>query len=133
MERLRTEPRCIVVLEAPHRIADLAQALAVLEERPVTLARELTKQFEQITTLPAHQAAAWLQEDLQRCRGEFVVVLHPVASSNDAEAGLRVLDRLLQELPLKSAVRLAADITGVPRNQLYEAALQRKNAPKQEG
>jgi len=44
-----------------------------------------------------------------------------------------VLDRLLQELPLKSAVRLAADITGVPRNQLYEAALQRKNAPEQEG
>jgi len=133
VEMLRTEPRCIVVLEAPHRIADLAQALAVLEERPVTLARELTKQFEQITTLPAHQAAAWLQEDPQRCRGEFVVVLHPVASSNDAEAGLRVLDRLLQELPLKSAVRLAADITGVPRNQLYEAALQRKNAPEQEG
>ncbi len=62
-----------------------------------------------------------------------MVVLHPVASSNDAEAGLRVLDRLLQELPLKSAVRLAADITGVPRNQLYEAALQRKNAPEQEG
>ncbi|MDQ1260062.1 MAG: rRNA (cytidine1402-2-O)-methyltransferase, partial [Pseudomonadota bacterium] len=132
VDMLRGEPRCTVLLEAPHRIADLAQALAVLEDRPLTLARELTKQFEQITTLPASEVASWLQQDAQRCRGEFVVVLHPVATTSDSDAGLRVLDRLLQELPLKSAVRLAADITGVPRNQLYDAALQRKNAPQHE-
>ena len=127
---LRNETRCTVLLEAPHRIADLAQALSVMEDRPMTLARELTKQFEQITTLPAREAATWLQQDAQRCRGEFVVVLHPVVATSDSDAGLRVLDRLLQELPLKSAVRLAADITGVSRNQLYDAALQRKNTPQ---
>jgi len=123
VQRLQAEPRCCVLLEAPHRIAALAATLAALGERPVTLARELTKQFEQITTLPAAALAGWLQQDPLRCRGEFVVVLHPVAASADQAQGLDVLQRLLQELPLKSAVRLAADITGVPRNQLYEAAL----------
>lgn len=123
VQRLQAEPRCCVLLEAPHRIAALAATLAALGERPVTLARELTKQFEQITTLPAAALAGWLQQDPLRCRGEFVVVLHPVATSADQAQGLDVLQRLLQELPLKSAVRLAADITGVPRNQLYEAAL----------
>ncbi len=123
VQRLQAEPRCCVLLEAPHRIAALAATLAALGERPVTLARELTKQFEQITTLPAAALAGWLQQDPLRCRGEFVVVLHPVATSADQAQGLDVLQRLLEELPLKSAVRLAADITGVPRNQLYEAAL----------
>ena len=52
-QQLAHEPRCVVLLEAPHRIGELAQALAVLGERPVTLARELTKQFEEVTTLPA--------------------------------------------------------------------------------
>ncbi len=123
VQRLQAESRCCVLLEAPHRIAALAATLAALGERPVTLARELTKQFEQITTLPAAALAGWLQQDPLRCRGEFVVVLHPVAASADTAQGLDVLQRLLQELPLKSAVRLAADITGAPRNQLYEAAL----------
>jgi 16S rRNA (cytidine1402-2'-O)-methyltransferase len=52
VQQLASEPRCVVLLEAPHRIHELAQALAVLGDRPVTLARELTKQFEEITTHP---------------------------------------------------------------------------------
>ncbi len=126
VQRLQAEPRCCVLLEAPHRIAALASTLAALGDRPVTLARELTKQFEQITTLPAAQLAAWLAQDPQRSRGEFVVVLHPAAARADTAQGLDVLQRLLQELPLKSAVRVAADLTGAPRNQLYEAALAMK-------
>lgn len=126
VQRLQAEPRCCVLLEAPHRIAALASSLSTLGDRPVTLARELTKQFEQITTLPAAQLAVWLAQDPQRSRGEFVVVLHPAAARADTAQGLDVLQRLLQELPLKSAVRVAADLTGAPRNQLYEAALAMK-------
>ena len=117
------EPRCVVLLEAPHRIADLAKALSVLGDRLVTLARELSKQFEEITTLPAHALAEWLAAAPQRSRGEFVVVLHPTPVSEDNSESVRVLRLLLQELPLKTAVRLAADITGAPRNGLYELAL----------
>lgn len=123
VEQLRQEARCCVLLEAPHRITALAEALAALAERPITLAREITKQFEQITTLPAKELGPWLHADAQRCRGEFVVVLHPVEQVADHASALRVLERLLQDLPVKSAVRAAADITGAPRNELYDAAL----------
>lgn len=127
VQALAAETRTVVLLEAPHRIEALAAALAPLGERLVTLGRELSKQFEQITTRPAQELADWLATDAQRSRGEFVVVLHPQAAGGDSgEASLRVLDLLLAELPLKSAVRLAAEITGAPRNSLYDAALQRK-------
>ena len=54
-------------------------------------------------------------------------MLHPAhAAANNGEA-VRVLNLLLAELPLKSAVRLAAEITGEPRNALYERALALKN------
>lgn len=123
VQRLAAEPRCVVLLEAPHRIADLAQALAVLGERPVTLAREISKQFEEVSTQPAQQLLAWLQGDAQRAKGEFVVLLHPVAVVEETGQSQRVLELLLPELPLKTAVRLAAQITGAPRNALYERAL----------
>ena len=127
VQRLAREPRCVVMLEAPHRIQELAQALAVLGARAVTLAREITKQFEEITTHPAEALPAWLAGSPQRIRGEFVVLLHPAPLPVDNEENaetLRVLQLLLAaDLPLKSAVRLAADITGAPRNALYDRAL----------
>ena len=127
VQQLAAEPRAVVLLEAPHRIEALAAALAPLGERPVTVGRELTKQFEQISTLPADQLTAWLAADPQRSRGEFVLVLHPQAGSDDTDGDeQRVLALLLAELPLKSAVRLAAEITGASRNTLYESALQMK-------
>jgi 16S rRNA (cytidine1402-2'-O)-methyltransferase len=122
LQVLAGEPRAVVLLEAPHRIKPLAQALAVLGPRPVTLARELTKQFEQVVTLPAEGLGAWLAADPQRERGEFVLVVHPAPQAPQAGEPLRVLGLLLQELPVKTAVKLAAQITGAPRNELYEQA-----------
>jgi 16S rRNA (cytidine1402-2'-O)-methyltransferase len=120
---LAAEPRAVVLLEAPHRIEALAGALAALGERPVTFGRELTKQFEDIATLPASDGPAWLAGDANRLRGEFVVVLHGASVAADAGDDQRVLKLLLAELPLKTAVKLAAEITGRPKNTLYDAAL----------
>ncbi len=117
------EPRAVVLLEAPHRIAALLGALGVLGERPVTVARELSKQFEEIVTLPALGLSDWLLAHVPRQRGEFVLVLHPIHVAVDQGADLVVLKLLLAELPLKTAVKLAAEITGSARNVLYEAAL----------
>ena len=58
--------------------------------------------------------------------GEFVVLLHPTAVASDDGKSLQVLRLLLQELALKTAVRLAAEITGASRNALYDTALQWK-------
>lgn len=120
---LAAEPRAVVLLEAPHRIAALARALAALGDRPVTVARELTKQFEQIATLTCAQLPAWLAQDAQRQRGEFVLVLHAHDVAETARDSERVLRLLLAELPASTAAHLAAEITGDARNALYARAL----------
>ena len=121
-----------VVFEAPHRIDALAAALAeALGARPLTVCRELTKQFETVHTLPANELPAWLAADANRSRGEFVLVVHaqPVADDAAPLAHDAALRTLLAALPLKQAVALAAELTGAPRNALYERALALKNSP----
>lgn len=132
VQKLADEARCVVLLEAPHRIQDMAKALAILGTRKVTLAREITKQFEQITTHAAQDVADWLDADATRIKGEFVVVLHPVEVQQESGEGERVLRLLLAELPTKTAVKLAADITGASRNTLYDRALQIKREAQDE-
>ena len=124
IEALRHELRGVVLLEAPHRIEALARALGPLGARRVTVGRELTKQFEEIATVAADALPAWLAASPQRTRGEFVLALHPAPKARDeAGDGERVLRLLLAELPVKTAVRLAVEITGAPRNALYPMAL----------
>jgi 16S rRNA (cytidine1402-2'-O)-methyltransferase len=125
---LQSDTRATVILEAPHRIEALARALAVLQGRLVTVGRELTKQFEEIATVPAQELTAWLAASPQRTRGEFALVLHAAAAQETPEDSTRVLQLLLAELPLKTAVKIAAEITGAPRNDLYETALKLKKA-----
>lgn len=126
VESLRQEPRAVVLLEAPHRIAALADALAALGPRELTVGREITKQFEEIATLRCDALPAWLQASAQRARGEYALVLHAVPAQQDDGDALRVLRLLLAELPVKTAVKLAAEITGASRNELYDAALKMK-------
>ena len=125
---MAAEPRTIVLLEAPHRIEAVANALAILGDRRITIGRELTKQFEEIATVRASDFSGWLAEQPNRSRGEFVLVLHPAPVVVQPGAELKVLTLLMAELPLKTAVKLAADITGAPRNTLYDAALLMKKS-----
>ncbi len=127
IQAMTQEARAQVFLEAPHRIEAVAKDMALLGERMLSVGRELTKQFEEVAVMPANKLSAWLGESAQRSKGEFALVLHPlaVAAPGLAEAE-RVLDLLLAELPTKSAVRLAAQISGAPRNTLYALALQKK-------
>ncbi len=119
-----------ILFEAPHRIEALVASLAALApERRLTIARELTKQFETVVTLAAADGPAWLAADANRLRGEFVLVLHarpPVTATADElpAAAEHCLGVLLRDLPLKQAVSLAAEISGAPRNALYQRALQ---------
>jgi len=133
VQALGQEARTQILLEAPHRIEAMASALAALGTRPVTVGRELTKQFEEIATVAAHDLLTWVQANPQRTRGEYALVVH--AQTQAAETGGdhdRMLRLLMQELPLKTAVKLAAELTGEPRNALYERALALKSALKPE-
>jgi 16S rRNA (cytidine1402-2'-O)-methyltransferase len=129
---LQQEPRTQVLLEAPHRIEALAQALAALGDRPVTVGRELTKQFEEIATVPAAMLSTWLHSHAQRTRGEFALVLHSQAQERtEGSDNDRLLNVLMQELPLKTAVKVAAELSGEAKNALYERALTLKSqSPK---
>ena len=89
------------------------------------------KQFESVHTLAAGDIPAWLAADPNRLRGEFVLVLHALAAPALAAAPEqhdKLLDTLLAALPRKQAVALAVELTGAPRNALYERALVRKRA-----
>jgi 16S rRNA (cytidine1402-2'-O)-methyltransferase len=89
----------------------------------------LTKQFETVATMPASRLADWLAADANRLRGEFVVVLHAAqAVASAVQDHDTTLLPLLAALPLKQAVALAAQLTGAPRNALYERALALKNS-----
>ncbi len=130
VQDMAADPRAHVLLEAPHRIEALAVDLAALGDRCVSLGRELTKQFEELVRLPAAGLPDWLGAGAHRTRGEFVLMVHPAsaAAADGLDATtLRTLDLLLAELPLKTAVRLCAEITGQPRNAVYGAALERRS------
>lgn len=132
LQSLSDVPVTLVFYEAPHRVlesvADLATVLG--GERQITLARELTKTFESIHQCPLGEATAWLQADPNRQRGEFVLLVEGAPTSDDqaiSREAQRTLELLLAELPLKQAVKLAADITGIKKNTLYELALTLKS------
>ena len=130
LEALKAIPATLVFYEAPHRIDETVADLAALLEpqREIVIARELTKLFEQIERMPLPAAPAWLAADENHRRGEFVLLVSapPPREGLDAETE-RILKLLLAELPVKQAAKLAATITGQPKNALYERALALKD------
>jgi 16S rRNA (cytidine1402-2'-O)-methyltransferase len=121
-------PWPVILYEAPHRVLETVEDLAARfgGERELVIARELTKKFEEVARLPLAQAAAWLKAGAHRQQGEFVLVLGAgTVAAPGRDEGERVLDILLESLPASEAAKLAARITGAPRNALYKLALER--------
>ncbi|WP_150427898.1 16S rRNA (cytidine(1402)-2'-O)-methyltransferase [Dechloromonas sp. CZR5] len=125
LEALRDTPCALVFYEAPHRVLEtVADMATVFGERTLVIARELTKLFETVHSLPLGEALDWLKEDPNRQRGEFVLMLSGAPEGGDDGEGERVLKLLLADgLPTKQAAKLAAAITGAAKNALYERAL----------
>lgn len=120
----------LVLYEAPHRIAGTVRALAAVfgPERQIVLAREMTKLFEEIHRCRLADAPAWIAADAHREKGEFVILVEGAPATGDADAAEadRILGILLNECSVKQAAALAAQITGLKKNALYERALQLK-------
>lgn len=132
LEQVKEEPRTLIFYEAPHRILECLQDMQAVfgDERPALLARELTKTFETLKGMPLAELAAWVAADSNQQRGECVVLVAGWQAPEGEEAvsaeAMRVLDLLLAEMPLKRASALAAEITGVRKNLLYQVALERQ-------
>ena len=124
----------LVFYEAPHRIDAALAALAEVfgAEREVLVARELTKVFEQSVRMPLGETAAWLNADPNHGRGEFVLVVYPSAERAQAAAGLdEAAEKVVQTLvaaglPTKQVAQIAQQLTGAPKDQLYQRALDLK-------
>lgn len=132
LDLLKEEPRTLIFYEAPHRVLESVQDMASLfgKDRHAVLARELTKTFETLKGAPLGELAEWIAADSNQQRGECVLLVTgwQAPEGEDAISGeaLRVLDLLLGELPVRRAAALAAEITGVRKNLLYQAALERQ-------
>jgi 16S rRNA (cytidine1402-2'-O)-methyltransferase len=118
----------LVFYESPHRLretlADMQDLLG--SERELVIARELTKLFESLHRCTLGAALPWLDADPNRLKGEFVLVVSGQRRGQEdaiAQAGERALQVLLGELPVAQAVRLAAQISGARKNELYQRAL----------
>jgi len=122
---LAAEPRTLVFYESAHRIEESLDDLSTGfgPTRRAVLARELTKRFETLLDGDLDALRRRLAEDADQRRGEFVLIV--TGASDDAEAklaaGRRLYARLVQELPPSRAAKLAAELSGAPRQALYSA------------
>ncbi|MBD2835871.1 16S rRNA (cytidine(1402)-2'-O)-methyltransferase [Pseudomonas sp. JM0905a] len=132
LEEIKDEPRTLIFYEAPHRILESLEDMRSVfgGDRPAVLARELTKTFETLKGAPLDELCGWVAADSNQQRGECVVLVGgwqaPEGEGALSAEALRVLDLLLAEMPVKRAAALAAEITGVRKNLLYQAALERQ-------
>jgi 16S rRNA (cytidine1402-2'-O)-methyltransferase len=133
-ERLCNEGRTLVFYESPHRILESLVDMAAVfgSQRDAVLARELTKQFETVREGALGELLEWVRADENQRRGEFVVLIHGKMRAQDdtlnPEAE-RILGILTEELPVSQASALAAKITGIKKNRLYDRALALKDQP----
>ncbi|BCS42851.1 methyltransferase [Pseudomonas amygdali pv. tabaci str. ATCC 11528] len=132
LERVKEEPRTLIYYEAPHRILECLQDMEQVfgADRQALLAREITKTFETLKGLPLGELRAFVEADSNQQRGECVVLIAGWTPPEDedviGEEARRILDLLLAEMPLKRAAALAAEITGVRKNLLYQVALEKQ-------
>lgn len=132
LEAVVRQEATLVFYESPHRIresvADIADTLGA--EREVVLARELTKTFETFYTGTAAEVCLQLQADAHADKGEYVVMIHGAEPPEGAAPELdveRMLRLLMAELPVKKVAKIAAELTGLSRNELYQKVLDLKS------
>lgn len=118
-----------VFYEAPRRVEDtLTVFAAVLPERTLVLAKELTKQYETFVSGTAEDILAWLHQDPAHTKGEFVLMVSGANKSQDdipAEA-ITLLHELSESLPLKKAAAIVAKHYDLKKNTLYQIGLDSK-------
>ncbi len=129
---LKDFPNTLIFYEAPHRlaalIADLCDIFSPMRE--ATIAREITKKFETITKDSLGTLLLAIQRGEIPAKGECVVVVQGASreenEENHAPENKRILEILLQEVPLKQAVQIAVKMTNQPKNALYDLAMELK-------
>lgn len=125
------EPRTMIFYESTHRLLDTLHDMQTIwgSDRQIVLAKELTKTWETIVHFSIKDLIEWLEEDSNRQKGEFVLIAEGVSKTDDAidAKAINTLKLLLNELPLKKAAAITAEIYGLKKNQLYQLGLTFQN------
>ena len=124
---LVNETRTMIFYESTHRLLDTLQDMQTVfgTDKQIVLAKELTKTWETIVSYPVNQLINWLNEDVTRQKGEFVLIVEGhTKSDKDIDPNvINTLKLLVKELPLKKAASITAEIYGLKKNQLYQIGL----------
>ena len=129
LEALAQEQRTMIFYEAPHKLLNTLQDMAAVfgEDRPISLCRELTKLHEEVVRTTLGGAIEKYTENAPK--GEFVLVLagapekeKEVATADDAAA--RVAQLVAEGMSRKDAIKQTAKELNLPKNVVYDAALQ---------
>ncbi|MCE6007360.1 16S rRNA (cytidine(1402)-2'-O)-methyltransferase [Acinetobacter soli] len=128
LEKLKDETQTLIFYEAPHRILDCVKDMMQVfgAERPVGFAREITKTFETIKKMSLGELVIFVEHDHNQQKGEIVLIVggNPVEKDMEQEKLDQLLTRLLQDLSVKAASQLAADLTGIKKKIAYQRALE---------
>ncbi len=126
---LNSRTETLIFYEAPHRIIASLEDMATLfgAEREVTFCRELTKTFETVNKSTLGDLVEFVKADDNQQRGEIVIVVagaNAAQEYDDISIHDKLLKRLLEDLSVKKAAALGADITGIKKNALYQRLLE---------
>lgn len=129
LAELKTETRTLIFYESTHRILESLQDMQTVfgADRYLVIARELTKTWETVYGNQLAEMIAWLKEDANRCKGEIVLVVEGAVENNEEQfnpQALLSLQLISQQLPLKKAAAIVAEVYGYKKNALYQYGLQ---------
>ncbi len=130
LEKLKHETQTLIIYEAPHRILDSVKDMASVfgEDRPVGFAREITKTFETIKKMTLSELVTFIESDRNQQKGEIVLVIGGAPNQNDIDVEQEKLDklliRLLEDLSVKAASQMAADLFNIKKKVAYQRALE---------
>ena len=128
LEKLKDETQTLIFYEAPHRILECVKDMRDVfgAERAVGFAREITKTFETIKKMMLGELVEFIERDHNQQKGEIVLVIGGAATEKDlSQAKLdEWLNRLLQDVSVKAAAQIVADLTGMKKKIAYQRALE---------
>ena len=129
LTELKEDPHTLIFYESPHRIVYSLEAIARVlgEDRQIVMAREVTKTFETFLTGGAAEVLERVKADDNQQKGEIVLMCHGFIATDEEgipAVAMETLKLLSEELPLKKAAAIAAQIHGLKKNALYKAGLE---------
>lgn len=125
LKRFQSISHTVVFYESTHRIEACLDDIETVfgEQCELVLAKELTKAFERFIHGNSTQIKTWLLSDKSHSKGEFVLIIPARPAVQETTEIEQLLKSLLAELPLKQAVKIASQLSNIPKNQVYDLAL----------